>query len=97
MICHVKGGTRGAGFRVRGAEEAFGPKRDEVTAEGGSYVGSYMICPTHQTLFWSTRFEWAGHVARPLETINANKFLVGKTERRPRRGWTCSIKWTLKV
>ena len=34
-----------------------------------------------------------------VEMINANKILVRKTERRqlgkPRRGWNCSIKWTL--
>ena len=44
--------------------------------------------------------QWAGHVAGIVETINAHKFLVGKTERRqfgkPRRGWKCSTKWTLK-
>jgi hypothetical protein len=35
-----------------------------------------------------------------VETINVNKFWVGKTERRqlgkPRRGWKYSIKWTLE-
>jgi hypothetical protein len=41
-----------------------------------------------------------GHVAGMVETINANRVLVEKTEQRqlgkPKGGWKCSNKWTLK-
>jgi hypothetical protein len=88
-----------------GAEEIFGPKRDEVTREWrklhNKELHNLYTSPNIIRMIKSRRMRWAGHVARMREKRNAYNVLVGKLEGkrplgRPRSKWMNNIKIDLR-
>jgi hypothetical protein len=83
----------------------FGPKRDEVTGEWRRLHNEELYAlyssPNSIGVIQSRRLEWAGHVARLVESRGAYRVLVGKPEgrrplERPRCKWEDDIKIELR-
>jgi hypothetical protein len=92
-------------FENRVLRRIFGPKRDEVTGNGGSCTMRNFITCTHYPdiirQVKSRRMRWAGHVARMGEERKLYKVLVGRPEGkrplgRPRRRWEDGIRMDLR-
>jgi hypothetical protein len=77
-------------FENRVLRRIFGPKRDEVTENGGSCkMRNFIICTHPQiSLGKSRRMRWAGHVARMREERKVYNVFVGEARRKETTGKT---------
>jgi hypothetical protein len=92
-------------FENRVLRRIFGPKRDEATGEWrrlhNEDVNDLYSSPNIIRAMKSRIMRWAGHVARMEGRRGADKFLVGRPERktplgRSRRRWESNIKMDLQ-
>jgi hypothetical protein len=71
-------------FENRVLRRICGTDRDEVTGDcKKNMIKIFVVCSFHQIslrMIISKRMGWVGHVARIMETVSADKIMVGKRE-----------------
>ena len=97
--------VRNVGCMQYTCKRIFGPRRDEVTGNGGRLhneeLNDLYCSPNIVRVIKSRRLRWAGHVARMGEERGVYRVLVGKPERkrplgRTRRRWVDNIRVDLQ-